>query len=988
MTGARGNVPISLLLCLAPLGCREAPRAPPPARQAATLATPTQVATAHAPAPRAGTFDALLARAESLYFRGEYDSARGFWTDGLERARAARDSLHEGRILTWLGLAAWRMGDYAAAKRLGDSALALKLRSGLTAELGPSYNALGLLAWNEGRLTEALELFERTMRAARASGDPGLETRAVGNLALVHTELGDFDQARRELEQERDLAHAIGETRLEGNALNNLGMWFVRTGQPDRAGPLLRDARRLYASIGYATGEQQALGQLGTAYTGLGAPGQAIATLDSALALARAQGLRQDEASDLEALAEVYRRSGDLRRALALYSQAQAINADLGLEVETGADLRSQAEIGLALGNAGGARAHGETALALHQKLGTRYEELEDLLLLAQIAAASGDLTAAATRLAGARTLEKRLGTRGAALEVGLVEARIADLGRRPRVVLAAARRLEPMLGPGDDAVAWEVFALAARAYAATGLLDSAAAMGRRAVAAIETIRGRLASGVLRTAFLAQQLSPYGDLAGVLLRQGRADAAFEASDGARGRALLDRLTAGQGSDSPGGSAALLAQGTERLRMMGQLADRIDEVEREAAGPEAAAPGGTLGHLRGRLAEMRRDYEDLLVRAAEQDPRGTALLGGRPIGAREVEGALGPQEVLVEYLVSPERTVAFAVSRDGIRAVTIPVSAQELRSRVRLARDLLASPGGDASEVLADLRDLLIAPLEREGVLRGVRRLVLVPHDALGYLPFAALRDRSSGRYLMEDVSLLYMPIAGALPALRDVRRAPGRSAGPPAVFAPFTAALPATRAEAAVFRAAFPTGQVWFDDDATEAAARRALAADPVIHVASHGVMNAWNPMFSRIELSPGRTSLPGDDGRLEVHEILDLASRADLVFLSGCETGLGVAQATAFSSGQDYATLAQAFLYAGARNVVATLWRVEDAGAGALADRFYHHYRAGAPAEALALAQRDLLHDPRYSAPFYWAAYEVSGTGTGVPTVTLRGTR
>lgn len=424
-------------------------------------------------------------------------------------------------------------------------------------------------------------------------------------------------------------------------------------------------------------------------------------------------------------------------------------------------------------------------------------------------------------------------------------------------------------------------------------------------------------------------------------------------------------------------------------MMGQLAARIEEAERAPAASQGPPPSGTMEHVRARLEEMRRDYEDLLVRAAEQDPRGAALLGGRQVGAREVEAALGPDEALVEYLVTPNRTVAFAVRHDGVHAVTMPVSAQELRSRVRLARDLLASPGGDASEVLGGLHDLLIAPLEREGALRGVRRLVLVPHDALGYLPFAGLRNRSSGRYLIQDVRLLYLPIAGALPALRGGRpAAPGKAAGIPAAFAPFTAALPATRAEAMLFHTAFPKARVRLDADATEAAARQALVMDPVIHIASHGVMNAWNPTFSRVELSPGGAPAPGDDGRLEVHEILGLVSRADLVFLSGCETGLGVAQATAFASGEDYATLGQAFLYAGARNVVTTLWRVEDAGAGAFAERFYHYYGTSAPDEALALAQRDLLRQREYAAPFYWAAYQVSGTGAGVSAAILRGTR
>jgi CHAT domain-containing protein len=139
--------------------------------------------------------------------------------------------------------------------------------------------------------------------------------------------------------------------------------------------------------------------------------------------------------------------------------------------------------------------------------------------------------------------------------------------------------------------------------------------------------------------------------------------------------------------------------------------------------------------------------------------------------------------------------------------------------------------------------------------------------------------------------------------------------------------------------------------------------------------MNVRNPMFSRIELARG-TGDSHDDGRLEVHELLGIHIGATLVFLSGCETGLGAAGSTPFAQGEDYASLAQAFLYAGARTVVSTVWPIGDAGAAEFASRFYAHLRSESPPEALASAQRDLARSPRWRAPYYWAAYQVIGDG------------
>jgi CHAT domain-containing protein len=256
------------------------------------------------------------------------------------------------------------------------------------------------------------------------------------------------------------------------------------------------------------------------------------------------------------------------------------------------------------------------------------------------------------------------------------------------------------------------------------------------------------------------------------------------------------------------------------------------------------------------------------------------------------------------------------------------------------------------------------------MLSGVRELAIVPHGELAYLPFAALTD-SSGRRLVQDYALVTLPSAAALGALRA--RPIASVAAPAEVLAPDPARLPATATEAEVVAGWLPGAVVLTGRDATERAAREALASGAVVHLAAHGELNPRNPMFSWIEAAPaGRT----EDGRLEVHEILGLRVRSPLVFLSGCETGLGTVGSTGFVQGEDFATLARAFLYAGARNVVATLWRVDDAGAAAFAGEFYRRLATDGPVEALAEAQRAMAAGVRWAAPYYWAGYTVAGDG------------
>lgn len=372
----------------------------------------------------------------------------------------------------------------------------------------------------------------------------------------------------------------------------------------------------------------------------------------------------------------------------------------------------------------------------------------------------------------------------------------------------------------------------------------------------------------------------------------------------------------------------------------------------------------------------------MVRVAERDASGTALLGWRSTDVRDVQKVLGPDEALLEYLVTPDRLVIFVITRSDVRSVPSEIPLEDLARRVRLARDLVGAPTGGSNaydEVLTGLHALLVAPVERAGLFRGVRRLIVVSHSVLAYLPFAALRREGSGRYLMEDYALLHLPSAASLAVLRGADRAGSENGRdrPATVFAPFPKTLPGSLREARAFRRAVSAARAEEGRGATELRLRQALAGGGTVHVASHGVMNPRNPMFSRLELAAGGGG-QDDDGRLEVHELLALRIGASLVFLSGCETGVGSAWSTQFARGEDYATLAQAFLFAGARTVVATLWPIGDAGAAAFAERFYAGLRTRNPADALAAAQREMAKDPRYGSPYYWAAYQVFGVGDG----------
>ena len=939
---------------------------------------PRHDAVAHSHASRPSPTDSLIAAGEQTYFQGEFDSARVLWRRALGLAGPS-DSVTEPRVLTWLGLAAYRQGDYPTARTLGERALALKLERGLHLEVAKSYNALGLLAWNEGRLEDAGDLFRSALSLARKQGDRELVAKAGNNLGLLQTELGAFDDARANFRTTEDAGRLLGDGKIEGGALTNLGMLDIWLGNAGAAIESLRKGQRLFRAVGYETGEENVLGQLGTAYATQGQPGQAFAAMDSAIAIARKQGMRAQEASNLEAIASLYSTFGDDQRALQMYAQARAINRELNLQVELANNLRQEAAIRAAAGLLKPAQTGAEQALEGHRTAGARFEELHDILLLADIASRRGSASATAARLDAADRLARELAAPIARAQVALTRARLAGKADNPRLVLQVLRSAQGDLQSALSGSAWEVEALRAQAHAARGALDSSVAAGRRAIVETERIRGNMGPGPLGTAYLTSKASIYADLALVLLRLGRVDEAFAVADGARAKALLQHLPSIR-SRVQSEEARDLAERESLLGRIDALITKLGEVnetEPEERGPATVA---TAGELARRLQDARGEYEALLTRVRAKGSDRATLVGGSIGSAEDVRRSLHPGEVLLEYLVTADRVVIFALTPASIGVLESPIAESDLAARVRLARDLFAQrqvPRDESRQVAEALHRILMRPVARSGMLAGATSIAIVPHGVLNYLPFAALRDGQTGQTVIDDYSLWTLPNASALPTLRaGARQRPVKVELRGVVYAPYPDRLPATREEAASFRRAIGRGGVRLGQEASEANVRHALSRGDVVHVASHGVLNALNPLFSRIDLARG-SDRPDDDGRLEVHELLDLTIRSPLVYLSGCETGLGLAWSTDFARSEDFTTLGQSFLYAGARNVVATLWRIEDAGAAAFAARFYTHLRRLSPTDALAAAQRDIRADPRYGAPYYWAAYFLTGQGS-----------
>jgi CHAT domain-containing protein len=921
------------------------------------------------PAPSAGGADVTAAE-EGLefYWRSEYDSAAATWTSALGDARRNGDSLSVAHLLTWLGLAAYRTGDFDIARVHGEAALALKQGMPGPVDVARSWNALGMLALAEDRLAEAAVLLDSAGVAAVRDDDARAAGAAAGNRGLIHAYLGELEAGARLFGEMRTAAAAVGDRRLEGNALNNLAMISIWAGTPTEALMLVDSALAIYRQVSYPAGEQNALAQRATALAAMGDYPGSMAALDSAIVLARRHRMRGEEAELLRLQAMRFHELGDARRALRLLEEASVASREQVTPWELGGILHLRATIRLEQGQPELALAAIEAALAAHSQAEQPWEELEDLLLLARVHSELQNPTAARQAVDRALDIGHRL---GGGWPLAMAELASAELdlrrgdGRRALEAVGRARTGAPAAHFRLQA---ETHVLAARGWTGLGELDRAAAEWRSAVHLLEGVRSAVSTPAeLRLVASRSGSDVYGEAAATLLQLGLEEQALATADRSRGRAALRH--------PGGGRAAPDAGGELLLRRMDVLLGQLRELE---SIPSVERTAGTVGRqslITMRLDALRDQYEDARHRQQLQ-PGQPTVSAVEEFNAERLRLALADDEALLHYTLRPDTLILLVVRREGMHALTVPARAADIASRVRLLRGLWGVADNPLRGLPAAqrLREVLIAPAESAGVLTGVRRLIVVPHGILEHVPFAALHDARSLRYLVQDYVITVAPSAAVVAAARR-----GGGAPPPAqlrAFAPFPDRLRATAGEAAAAARALPGGRSLVGSRATERAVRDALGTDAVVHIATHGVVNHRNPLFSRLELARGRGVASTDDGRLEVHEVLAMSVRSPLVILSGCETAAGDDWIRDPAQPAGFTTLALAFLHAGARMVAATLWRIDDVATARLASHFYESGSPGDPALALAEAQRAFIASSDFSSPYYWAAFVAVGDG------------
>ncbi len=748
----------------------------------------------------------------------------------------------------------------------------------------------------------------------------------------------DPASARRSWEDARDLATDLGETIRASRASGELGIIAFLEGDSANAVQLVATALANTVAHDDIGGHIRYLTLFGNGLYVFGRHEEAIRYFDRALRTARS-------------------------------------HPELGTSVMA---LTGKARVLIEQENHKEARKLLDEALELATRRDRRGNQAELLLVLADLESRSGDqvraflLTKRAAELADA----------GGFLRLQAeAHARLAELHRKDNraeeseqgalASLEATRRL------GDVYSLPERFAALAHLRRSLGKAEDADVLYEQAADILDGLLVTTDSLRSKTTLIGARSAIYVDHFNVVLNDlGDADRALQIIERARGRTAADVLRTPR-DELPELSPGRLALEDEISRLQIRLMRSEDPVERRSLLDQIFAAEQDLGPL------------------ATGPDKATGGENRQPMSRHALQQALAPDELLLEYVLDDSASTCLVIGRDLLQAVNLaPGPEIESLVEVFLAEVRAKRP---ATAVSRELHRLLIAPLADH--LEG-RRLIIVPDGKLNLLPFEALVSELQPLLATHVVS--YAPSATVLHLLRESSgpqsdlpllavgdvlyqepqetllaaqtEARERSGGVFDIDGAQLTALPSTAEEvASVAEAAGEGAALLVGRTATESEFKsRGPGRFQVLHLAVHGIADREFP--HRAALVFGREPDSPDDGLLQVREILNLRLGAELVTLSACDTAAGRLE------GQSGITsLVRAFLIAGARSAVASLWSADDVFTTALMRRFYAQLAAGADrASALRNAKLEMLE--RFgdqAVPYYWAGFKLVGDGS-----------
>ena len=750
----------------------------------------------------------------------------------------------------------------------------------------------------------------------------------------------DYRATKRDWLEAQEIANGLGEKQWATRASGELGLVAFLEGNPGRAARLLGGALLSTMASGDTGGQIRFLELIGRGFEEVNRHTEALRFFERAIKLADAE---KDSGLPF----------------MAYEGKAQALVA-MGKPDEAKAVLED------ALGKA-----------RLQQKRG---HEAQLLILLGKLASQTGDRKQAIADLEGAAQFSKRVQFfRMEADAMFELATLYRDAGDLPTAEERATDGLDASQRVDDRYYVPRNLTILADLKARRGRVSEANALYEQAEDVIESMLISVDEPYWNSSVAASMSQTYLQHFELVSKNGDVPGAFHVLERVRGRTLAWALE-------------------DRKAFPTAESGQTVSLETDLAGLQVQLMQTNSAEKREQLMDKLVEYERRLGLAWTKEDAPDHGLPVQPASLSKVQEVLKPDEVLLEYVLDDPTSFCLVVSQKGAYVRVLLAGRKEIENlSQQFVGEIRAK--GTGTELSKRLYAMLVKPIPE---VATATRVIIAPDAILNLLPFEALRD-AQGEYLLKSRVISYVPSGTILNTLRHGEKekpAPkpllavgdveyenqggsGRRIPPPASIrgrvergiADLSGIglhdLPETRAEVEeIGKIVGSDAVILLGKDATETGFKKQpLDQFRILHLAVHGFADTQYPERSSLVLGADPQST--DDGLLQVREIIRLRLNAELTTLSACDSGVGKLQ------GQEgISNLVEAFLVAGSKSVVASLWSADDTFASALMEQFYRRLAQGEDTgSALRNAKLDLL--AKYGdqvSPFYWAAFIAVG--------------
>lgn len=478
----------------------------------------------------------------------------------------------------------------------------------------------------------------------------------------------------------------------------------------------------------------------------------------------------------------------------------------------------------------------------------------------------------------------------------------------------------------------------------------------------LEKDRRKLGDEQARVAFMEDKLPCYFLPALILLDRKQYPEAFAIFERSRSRAMADLLASRPLSLSTKQEQTLFSElqalNTNIAAQQAKLFDLTSSEDRDKSASQ-------IIDLQSKIAALQTQYEQLEIRIAKEAPRLKELTTAQPTTLASVQrsAAEGDYDILY-YVVMEHALILWHINGDKVEVKNVFLPHVELIKKAAALHDSLVARR-DSPDALFDeetSRQLFLYLIQPMLPSIKSHHLVLVPHEELNSIPFQALQDPATGKYLGETFAISYSPSATVLANLEN--KSSLKSGRLLAVADP---SIHEASDEVLAIAKLYPgRSKVVAQEAASKADVKSWVSDYNVVHLSVHGKFNSSDPLLSYLQL---KEAAP-DNGRLTAAEMFGLPLQKNtLVVLSACETGRVEA-----THANEVLGMVRSLLYAGAGRLVLSSWEVNAGSTRVWMETFYQKGQSSPPAEAARLALIAVKSRPEYSHPFFWAPFVMTG--------------